>query len=217
VTTLARSSGIGRRLSHDVVVPRFRWAPQVFPDATILRIPECDRGPNRSFRRPAGCGKHEPKSCKGVPIVNKPVEKVTTIGQKFLKSPIDPTPAQKFWHSITRSSRSTCRMRRRTERGFGSGGERGLARGTELLQRAAEFGPRSVTTNDVKCQPSCGGLSDTGQRMMCLREPRGAGELRLTGHSGFSAFQDQNSGRDSIDSINSGPSFLTDPTAELTP
>jgi len=59
-------------------------------------------------------------------------------------------------------------MRRRiaTERGFGSGGERGLARGTELLQRAAEFGPRSVTTNDVKCQPSSGGLSDTGQRVL---------------------------------------------------
>src|SRR5579863_7252606 len=108
-------------------------------------------------------------------------------------------------------------MRRRTERGFGSGGERGLARGTELLQRAAEFGPRSVTTNDVKCQPSCGGLSDTGQRMMCLREPRGAGELRLTGHSGFSAFLTQNSGADSVDSINSGPSFFTDPTVELTP
>jgi RNA recognition motif-containing protein len=71
---------------------------------------------------------------------------------------------------------------------FADGGSKKLARGTELLQRAAEFGPRSVTTNDVKCQPSSGGLSDTGQRVMCLREPRGAGEFRLTGHSGFSAF-----------------------------
>jgi hypothetical protein len=145
----------------------------------------------RVFSRPRVCGKHESKWLEVVLFVNKPVEKVTTIGQKFLISPIDPTPAPKFWHSITRSSRSTCRMRRRTERGFGSGGERGLARGTELLQRAAEFGPRSVTTNDVECQPSSGGLSDTGQRMMCLREPRGAGELRLTGHSGFSAFQNR--------------------------
>src|ERR1039457_5864112 len=107
-------------------------------------------------------------------------------------------------------------MRRRTERGFGSGGERGLARGTELLQRAAEFGPRSVTTNDVKCQPSSGGLSDTGRRMMCLREPRGAGDVRHTGYPGFSAFQNQNSVASTY-SINSGPSFLTDPTAELTP
>ena len=139
----------------------------------------------------SGCGKHESKRLKVVLIVNKPVEKVTTIGQKFLISRIHPSLAQKFWHSITRSSRSTCRMKRRTERGFGSGGERGLARGTELLQRAAEFGPRSVTTNDVECQPSSGGLSDTGQRMMCLREPRGAGELRLTGHSGFSAFRNR--------------------------
>ena len=120
--------------------------------------------------------------------VNKPVDNVTTFGQKFLISAFEATSARRVWHSITRSSRSTCRMRRRTERGFGSGGERGLARGTELLQRAAEFGPRSVTTNDVKCQPSSGGLSDTGQRVMCLREPRGAGEFRLTGHSGFSAF-----------------------------
>ena len=137
--------------------------------------------------RHAGCGKHATKWLEVVPSVNKPVEKVTTIGQKFLISRFDPTLARKVWHSITRSSRSTCRMRRRTERGFGSGGERGLARGTELLQRAAEFGPRSVTTNDVKCQPSSVDLSDTGQRVMCLREPRGAGELRLTGHSGFSA------------------------------
>ncbi len=42
------------------------------------------------------------------------------------------------------------------------------------------------TTNDVKYLPSHGGLSDTGQRVVCLREPRGAGEFRLTGHSGFS-------------------------------
>ena len=137
---------------------------------------------------PSGCGKHASKWWEVVPCVNKPVDNVTTFGQKFLISAFEATPARRVWHSITRSSRSTCRMKRRTERGFGSGGERGLARGTELLQRAAEFGPRSVTTNDVKCQPSSGGLSDTGQRVMCLREPRGAGELRLTGHSGFSAF-----------------------------
>jgi hypothetical protein len=134
------------------------------------------------------CGKDATKWWEVVLCVNKPVENVTTIGQKFLISLFEATWAFGVWHSITRSSRSTCRMRRRTERGFGSGGERDLARGTELLQRAAEFGPRSVTTNDVKCQPSSGGLSDTGQRVMCLREPRGAGELRLTGHSGFSAF-----------------------------
>jgi hypothetical protein len=139
--------------------------------------------------RPSGCGKHEPKYVEVVLCVNKPVDNATTFGQKFLISPFRPTSTCKVWHSITRSSRSTCRMRRRTARGFESGGERGLARGTELLQRAAEFGPRSVTTNDVKCQPSSGGLSDTGQRVMCLREPRGAGELRLTGHSGFSAFE----------------------------
>ena len=42
------------------------------------------------------------------------------------------------------------------------------------------------TTNDVKYLPSHGGLSDTGQRVMSLREPRGAGEFWLTGHSGFS-------------------------------
>ena len=140
---------------------------------------------------PTGCGKHASKWWEVVPCVNKPVDNVTTFGQKFLISAFEATSARRVWHSITRSSRSTCRMKRRTERGFGSGGERGLARGTELLQRAAEFGPRSVTTNDVECQPSSGGLSDTGQRMMCLREPRGAGELRLTGHSGFSAFRNR--------------------------
>src|SRR5579863_3983461 len=147
--------------------------------------------PRTALRRRRICGKDATKWWEVVLCVNKPVENVTTIGQKFLISRFEAARARRVWHSITRSSRSTCRMRRRTERGFGSGGERGLARGTELLQRAAEFGPRSVTTNDVKCQPSSGGLSDTGQRMMCLREPRGAGELRLTGHSGFSAFRNR--------------------------
>jgi hypothetical protein len=169
----------------------FRRLPRPPPTPPFAGLRGAKRRLARSLARPSVCGKRAFIWVKVVLFVNKPVEKVTTIGQKFLISPIDPSPAPKFWHSITRSSRSTCRMRRRTARGNGSGGERGLARGTELLQRAAEFGPRSVTTNDVECQPSSGGLSDTGQRMMCLREPRGAGELRLTGHSGFSAFRNR--------------------------
>ncbi len=63
---------------------------------------------------------------------------------------------------------------------------RGLARGTDSFQRVAEFGPLHGTGDDVKCLPS---------KMFCPtrnivgvpRKPRGAGEFRLTGHSGFSA------------------------------
>ena len=190
-TTTRCAAGIGGRLKHllgaawDVDPERYRRRRSFLGD-------QVGKSGSRSTRAKSPvCGKDASKWWEVVLYVNNPVENVTTVGQKFLISPIEATGACRVWHSITRSSRSTCRMRRRTERGFGSGGERGLARGTELLQRAAEFGPRSVTTNDVKCQPSSGGLSDTGQRMMCLREPRGAGELRLTGHSGFSAFLDR--------------------------
>jgi hypothetical protein len=185
---MRRATGIGRRLTNGLGPTLQRRARP----ALKASFNSGDHGgksvSERTCAKSPVCGKDESKWREVVLCVNKPVENVTTIGQKFLISPIEATWACGVWHSITRSSRSTCRMRRRTERGLGSGGERGLARGTELLQRAAEFGPRSVTTNDVECQPSSGGLSDTGQRMMCLREPRGAGELRLTGHSGFSAF-----------------------------
>jgi hypothetical protein len=185
---MRRATGIGRRLTNGLGPTLQRRARP----ALKASFNSGDHGgksvSERTCAKSPVCGKDESKWREVVLCVNKPVENVTTIGQKFLISPIEATWACGVWHSITRSSRSTCRMRRRTERGLGSGGERGLARGTELLQRAAEFGPRSVTTNDVKCQPSSGDLSDTGQRVMCLREPRGAGELRLTGHSGFSAF-----------------------------
>ena len=57
-------------------------------------------------------------------------------------------------------------------------------------------------TNDVKYLPLSGGLSDMGQRETCLREPRGAGEFRLTGHSGFSAFgSEQRLGLDRYDQL----------------
>jgi hypothetical protein len=67
---------------------------------------------------------------------------------------------------------------------------RGLARGTDSFRRAAEFGPLHGTGDDVKCLPS---------KMFCPtrniigvpRKPRGAGEFRLTGHSGFSAVYGQ--------------------------
>ena len=149
---------IVRRLRHAVTAPLCLD----FPENSISRDESTKTASLARSETPLTCGKHATKPLKDVLWVNKSVENVATVGQKFLISPFDPTSTQKFWHSITRSSRSTCRMRRRTERGFGSGGERGLARGTELLQRAAEFGPRSVTINDVKCQPSYGGLSDTG-------------------------------------------------------
>jgi len=55
------------------------------------------------------CGKEVPKWLLVVRIEKKPVENVSDFGQKFLISRFDPTPAPKVWHSITRSSRSTCR------------------------------------------------------------------------------------------------------------
>ena len=63
---------------------------------------------------------------------------------------------------------------------------RDLVRGTDSFRRVAEFGPLRGTGDDVKCLPS---------KMFCPtrniigvpRKPRGAGEFRLTGHSGFSA------------------------------
>ena len=108
-------------------------------------------------------------------------------GQKFLISQFCPSRPRELWHSITRSSRSTCRTKTEPQ-GEVDEGERGLARGTEPPngQRSSVRG--SPSTKDVKCQPSNGDLSDTGQRRMRLRRPRGAGEFRLTGHSGFSAF-----------------------------
>ena len=63
---------------------------------------------------------------------------------------------------------------------------RGLLGGTDSFRRVAEFGPLHGTGDGVKCLPS---------KMFCPtrnivgvpRKPRGAGEFRLTGHSGFSA------------------------------
>jgi hypothetical protein len=123
--------------------------------------------------------------------------------------------ARNLWHSVTRSSRSTCRSRwNRKGKSVESGGA-----SQEEQKLSPGSGVRSAVrkTNDVKYLPSHGGLSDTGQRVVCLREPRGAGEFRLTGHSGFSAFPGQKSDCGSAGSISSGPSLRTEPTALATP
>jgi hypothetical protein len=49
--------------------------------------------PEQGRATASGCGKHASKWLEVVLSVNKPVEKVTTFGQKFLISPIDPTSA----------------------------------------------------------------------------------------------------------------------------
>jgi hypothetical protein len=118
---------------------------------------------------------------------DKSVDKGRHSGQKFLISQFCQSWPKELWHSISRSSRSTCRTETEPQ-GEVDEEERDLARGTEPPngQRSSVRG--SPSTNDVKCQPSNGDLSDTGQRKMRLRRPRGAGEFRLTGHSGFSAF-----------------------------
>src|SRR5579863_7617775 len=79
--------------------------------------------------------------------------------------------------------------------------ESGLTEKEGTSQEGRTFSPGSRvrsavrTANDVKCPPSRGGLSDTGHRVVRLREPRGAGELRLTGHSGFSALKPFSGGK----------------------
>jgi hypothetical protein len=67
-----RSTRIGRLVSGDEA---FKFEPKV------------------GSVEPSGCGKHASKWMKVVLCMNKPVENVTTFGQKFLISPIDPTSA----------------------------------------------------------------------------------------------------------------------------
>src|SRR3984957_4733539 len=80
---------------------------------------------------------------------------------------------------------------------------RGLLGGTDFFQRVAEFGPLHGTGNDVKCLPSKK-FCPTRNIVGVPRKPRGAGELRLTGHSGFSAVRGQIT-RSSTDVIRWGP------------
>ena len=132
------------------------------------------------------CGKDATKWLVSDPLASKLVDKCLNSGHKYLISPCDRGEGRNLWQSVSRSSRSTCR------RFFEPQGEREAGgKGASQEERIPSSGQWSSVhcskqANDVKCLPS---------KMFCPtrnivgvpRKPRGAGEFRLTSHSGFSA------------------------------
>jgi len=109
------------------------------------------------------------------------VENVTTFGKKFLNQPIEPD--RRHERSGNRYTRSHVAPVEKTENRKGiriKEGRRASQEEQNSLQSGSEFGSAVVTTNDVKCQPSYGGLSGHGFNRMMLPSgnPGGAGELR---------------------------------------
>ena len=132
------------------------------------------------------CGKDATKWLVSDRLSSKLVDKYLNPGHKHLISPCDLGERRNLWQSVSRSSRSTC------QRFFEPQGEREAGgKGASQEERIPSSGQWSSVhcskqANDVKCLPS---------KMFCPtrnivgvpRKPRGAGEFRLTSHSGFSA------------------------------
>jgi hypothetical protein len=131
---------------------------------------------NRSFC-PRKNGHHCGKDATKWLICERPssdlVDKCPKPGYMFLISLFGLGNGKKLWHSITRSSRSTCQQNRRTARREGSGGKRDLLGGTESFQRVAEFGPLHGTGKWREVPAVKDVLSDTEHSWRASETPRG--------------------------------------------